>query len=199
MFPLRSCPSCLLILWAAVPAFAQTDAATTVKFNRDVRPILTAACYRCHGPDAEHREADLRLDLADQALADRDGQPAIVPGELESSEVWHRISSDDPDYVMPPPDAKLDLSQEQIATVARWIRQGAKFEGHWAFITPRHPDVPKTVNSKSVRGPIDAFVQRKLKQVGLARHRRPTVARLFAERHSIYGDCPHRPSRFMRS
>ena len=132
-----------------------------IQFNRDVRPILSATCYRCHGPDESHREADLRLDNPEDAFA------VIVPSSLAESELWKRISSHDPDVVMPPPDAKLELTPEQIDTLRRWIQQGAEFQGHWSFIPPQKPARRELANREFVRNPIDLFVLDKLKSHGL--------------------------------
>ena len=142
-------------------------AAEPVRFNRDVRAILSAKCYRCHGPDESHREAELRLDQRDAALADRDGVRAIVPGKIEESELWHRVSSDDPAAVMPPPEAKLELTGREIEILRDWIAQGARYEGHWSFIKPATPAIPCPPRGGVVRNPIDAFVQRQLLAKGL--------------------------------
>jgi hypothetical protein len=148
--------------------------AQQVDFQRQVRPILAAKCFTCHGPDEAAREADLRLDRFEDAIADRGGAPAIRPGELEASEAWHRINSTDDDLRMPPPGPQAPLSPEQIAILARWIEQGAKYEDHWAFIPPKRAPVPLPVaadpaESAAVgpQSPIDAFINRSLTEAGL--------------------------------
>ncbi|MBM3966665.1 MAG: DUF1553 domain-containing protein [Planctomycetes bacterium] len=108
-------------------------AAETIQFNRDIRPILSAACFRCHGQDSGHREADLRLDIAESAFAPREEGNAIVAGDPEKSMVWSRIHSSDPDRVMPPPNAARQLTPEEKELIGAWIRDGAKYEKHWAF------------------------------------------------------------------
>ena len=128
-------------------------------FNRDVRPILSKKCFACHGFDAKHREADLRLDEAKAAFQNRDGQQAIAPGDLKNSQAWQRITSSDPDEVMPPPDSHEPLSADEKEVIRRWIQAGAKYEAHWSFITPTEVAVPSV---KGASNPIDAFLQQRL-------------------------------------
>ena len=104
-----------------------------LSFNRDVRPILSQACFRCHGFDAKTREADLRLDTAEGAFTTRDGSAPIAPGKLDQSEVWKRITSSDPDVVMPPPSANKQLTEAEKNALKTWIEQGAAYEKHWAL------------------------------------------------------------------
>ena len=108
-----------------------------IVFNRDIRPILSEQCFHCHGPDEKTRKATLRLDVADEAYAE-----AITPFELEQSEFWERISTDDPDDVMPPPKTGKTLSAEQVDLLKRWIETGAEYQEHWAFEVPERPLVP---------------------------------------------------------
>lgn len=134
-----------------------------VEFNRDVRPILAENCFACHGPDANHREADLRLDTFEGATADRDGSRGIVPGDLSQSALWRRITSSDPDEVMPPPQSKKPpLSAAQRAILKAWIEAGATYQRHWSFEPPKEAAVPAGVH------PIDHFIEAKLKEKGLA-------------------------------
>src|SRR5690349_8539116 len=99
-----------------------------ITFNRDVRPILSGNCFYCHGPDPKHREADLRLDVRQGATADLGGYAAVVPGKPEQSVLLKRISSHDPDEMMPPPASKRPhLTDDQIAILRRWIEQGAQY------------------------------------------------------------------------
>ncbi len=114
----------------------------SVRYGRDVRPILSDRCFLCHGPDREKQQADLRLDLREGAVAARgDHGPAIVPGDPGASELWRRIESHDPEEVMPPADStKKPLSAEERAIVRRWIEEGAEYEPHWAFEAPIHMD-----------------------------------------------------------
>jgi hypothetical protein len=107
-------------------------------FNREVRPILSAHCFKCHGPDEGAREAGLRLDQRAAATAELDsGSRAIVAGDPEKSELVRRVFSDDKDELMPPPVANKPLTDEQKQILRRWIAAGAKYEQHWAFVRPR--------------------------------------------------------------
>ena len=130
-----------------------------ITFNRDVRPILSNNCFACHGFDEKERKADLRLDTPEGALADLGGYRAIVPGDLANSEAWQRITSEDDDEVMPPPDSHGKLTQDQKQTVKKWIEQGAVYEKHWSFIAPQQPEVPRL---KGEGNEVDAFLQQRL-------------------------------------
>jgi hypothetical protein len=144
-----------------------------VRFSRDIRPLLSGHCFLCHGPDPSSRQADFRLDLREEAVRDRDGITAIVPGNLEESELWYRISTKDGSERMPPPEShNAALNKGEQALVGRWIEQGAPYEKHWAFEVPVRPEVPEVSSGEA--HPIDAFLGAKLLEVGLAR--RPDVA-----------------------
>ncbi len=143
------------------------DEANTVHYNQDVRPILSKHCFACHGFDENNREADLRLDVFEDATADRGDYAAIVPGKPDASEVWNRIVSTDPDEVMPPADGHAPLSDDEKHILRQWIVQGAEYEGHWAFVAPEKPPVPQLFDRDGVtpaqpQNPIDAFIQRRL-------------------------------------
>jgi len=134
---------------AMIAAVAVGDAAE-VGFNRDIRPILSNSCFACHGPDAAHgRQADLRLDEREGALAGGEsGSPAIVPGDPEASAIILRITSRDPDEVMPPPDSHIAaLAPEQVELLRQWIAQGAEYEPHWSFVAPLKAAVPAQANA----------------------------------------------------
>lgn len=135
----------------------------SINFNRDIRPLLSDKCFHCHGPDTNHREAGLRLDLAESAL-----ESAIVAGTAEESEVFQRLISDDVDLKMPPPESNKSLSAAEIDLIRRWIDRGAKYEQHWAFIPPRSGPPPKVSRDDWVRNPIDTFVLAKLERERLA-------------------------------
>ena len=94
---------------------------TEISFNRDVRPILSNKCFFCHGPSEKSRKAELRLDIEEEAFRDKDGYAAFVRKSVEDSEAWHRITSDDPDEVMPPPEFKKELTKAEINTIKAWI------------------------------------------------------------------------------
>ena len=129
-----------------------------VDFDRDVRPILSNTCYTCHGPDSNKRQADLRFDVEASVFADRDGSPTLVKGKPADSELIKRILTDDEDLVMPPPDQKQQLSAKDKETLTKWVAQGAKWRGHWAFETIVRPARPSTNDKAWPRNGIDWFV-----------------------------------------
>lgn len=143
--------------------------ATAVSYDRDIRPILSDRCFTCHGPDSAALQADLRLDVAESATATRDGVTALVPGDLEGSELWRRVNSHDPDVVMPPPvSEKSLLSPQEKELVRRWIEQGAVYENHWSFEVPVRPELPAVKDAEWARNPIDHFILARLDREGLA-------------------------------
>lgn len=143
---------------------AITARAEDPSFSRDVRPILSDACYKCHGPDDKERKGELLLsELAGALKGGKSGDPAIVPGKPSASEIIKRLHTTDPDEHMPPPATKKVLTPEQISVLEKWIASGAKYEKHWAFQAPVAPAVPKSEASN----PIDAFVQSTLAGSGL--------------------------------
>ncbi|MFZ9880700.1 MAG: DUF1549 domain-containing protein, partial [Phycisphaerales bacterium] len=137
-----------------------------VDFNRDVRPILADNCFSCHGFDAGTRKADLRLDRAEFAYAERDGVVAVRPRDLAASELWKRITSADADEVMPPPSSHRALTAAQKDTLRAWIEQGAPYAEHWAFVAPARPALPE--GTAEGASPIDAFVRARLIAEGLS-------------------------------
>jgi hypothetical protein len=152
------------------PAFAfAADAPVPekIEFNRDVRPILSENCFKCHGPDKKHREGDRRLDTRDGALAENDGVRAIVPGSLAQSEAHIRIHSDDADVQMPPPKSGKKLTARQTAILDKWIGQGAEYQPHWAYIAPKKTVVPQLDDPAFIRNPIDVFVLARQRALGL--------------------------------
>lgn len=147
-------------LLAAIVALS-VPAEEPLQYNRDIRPILSKHCFTCHGPDTAARKADLRLDRPEAALAAK----AIVPGDLAGSEVVARIFATDAKDVMPPPEAKLELTEAQKAMLKRWIAEGAKYEKHWAFIPPQRHAAPAVADAPT---PEDAFIRTRLAAEGLA-------------------------------
>ena len=142
----------------AIPV-AGADDAGRLSFNHDVRPILSKNCYSCHGPDEQAREADLRFDTEQGAKIDLGGYHAIVPGEPEKSELILRIEETDEDERMPPPDSHLTLTSQDRQILRRWIKEGAVWEGHWAFQPLLRIDPPEIRTAASWgRNEIDAFV-----------------------------------------
>jgi hypothetical protein len=129
-----------------------------IDFSRDIQPILSENCYFCHGPDPNHREADLRLDLEEEAAY------TFEPGDAANSDLILRITSDDPDELMPPPDSNRKVSEEDKLLIKRWIDEGAEWKQHWAFSPIERPEVP---NEPIGLSPIDAFIQQKLNDTNL--------------------------------
>lgn len=139
-----------------------------VDFQRDVRPILSDRCFKCHGPDVEKRKAKLRLDVSEDArLPAKSGEHAVVPGKPEASELVARIFASDEKEIMPPPEMKKPLSEEQKAVLKRWIAEGAEYQPHWAYVKPVTPVLPPVKQSGWVRNPIDAFVLARQESNGL--------------------------------
>ena len=137
---------------------AAAASATPVSFNRDIRPILSDNCFSCHGPDASHRQADLRLDMRDDAVT----AGAIVPGKPAESTLVSRINATDSDELMPPPESHKKLDAKQKELLARWIEEGAEYRKHWAYEQPVKVAVPAGTNG------VDHLVRKRLAEVGLA-------------------------------
>lgn len=156
----------LVLALVSLPASAQD-----IRFDRDIRPLLSRSCYECHGPDGHERQGDLRLDQpdgAEGALRTHRGETAILPGHPDKSTVWHRITTDDPDALMPPPESnKPPLSAEEKALIEAWIAQGAPYEDFWAFVPPKEPAPPKVSDPSWSAQPIDRFVLRTLDRQAL--------------------------------
>jgi hypothetical protein len=139
-----------------------------VDFNREIRPLLSDKCFKCHGFDPKNREADVRLDVSEGAYAKRDdGSAVIVPGKSADSLVYHRIASDDPDAKMPPPGSGKELNAEQVALIKRWIDEGAEYKPHWSFVAPQRPKLPVVQNAAWPAAAIDRFILAKLEQAKL--------------------------------
>jgi hypothetical protein len=144
-------------------------AETPLSFNQHIRPILSDNCFKCHGADENTRKANLRFDERDSAVQPaKSGATAIVPGKPEESELIKRIFADDEDDLMPPPSTKKILSAEQKAVLRQWIREGAKYEAHWAFVPPSQSQPSSVEQADWVRNPIDQFVLSRLEKEGLA-------------------------------
>ncbi len=156
----------LLILLVLLTPLASVvmSAAEPVRFGRDVAPILSANCFACHGPDEKHRQAGLRLDVETDAKAKRRSGFPIAPGEPEKSLILARMTSTDPDVVMPPPHTHKQVKPEQIETLRRWIAEGAKWGRHWSFEPAPRPVIAGTGKQQ----PIDALVSVALAKKGLA-------------------------------
>lgn len=151
-----------------------------VDFNFHIRPILSDRCFKCHGPDANQRKADLRLDTEEglyQALKDNPDAHVIVNGKAEDSELYMRLVAEDTATMMPPPNSNLTVTEYEKKLIRKWIDQGARYQEHWAFITPA-PKNPPTVESDWVSNDIDRFILAKMDENGLEPNDRADRERL---------------------
>ncbi|MEZ6102299.1 MAG: PSD1 and planctomycete cytochrome C domain-containing protein [Pirellulaceae bacterium] len=140
-----------------------------VDFNRDIRPLLSDKCFKCHGPDDHQREAGLRLDRKESALAEADsGLKAVVPGDVASSELIARITTSDESLRMPPAETNKDLTDDEIALLRRWIEEGAGWQELWSLLPPHRPALPQTVARDWGRNAVDRFVLAGIEAAGLA-------------------------------
>lgn len=169
-FPLACVPKFVAVVFASVLFLfgvvligGPVRGADRVDFNAEVRVLLSDKCFLCHGPDEGTREAGLRLDIREDAIE----SSAIVPGSPDDSEILARITSDDPDFVMPPPSTGKTVSAEEAETIRRWISQDAPYDEHWAFVAPRRPELPDVQTRKWVRNEIDHFVLAELESRSL--------------------------------
>src|SRR5215471_15130118 len=147
-----------LAVFTLVPAVSAAE--RVVKFNRDVRPILSDKCYGCHGPDAAAKKVSLRLDS--EAAA----RPVVAGGA--QAKLIQRIASDNKAFRMPPVYSGLSLTDAEIETLRLWVEQGGKWEKHWSFIAPERPPLPSVKNTAWPRNPIDYFILDRLEREGLA-------------------------------
>ena len=165
-------PLSVLTVFACL-ASSVSSAADEVSFSRDVLPLLSNNCFKCHGPDEANREAGLRLDRHEASLAKLEsGHAAIVPGQRAESELFRRLTTTDIDAKMPPADSGKTLTPEQIELLGKWIDSGAEWSGHWAFEAPKQPTVPDAVADWSSNNPIDQFIHRAVKRAGLTPEQR---------------------------
>ena len=160
----------IAFVWGLAGAIVATPAEEpAIDFNRDIRPLLSDRCFACHGPDAEDRQAGLRLDLREAATAALEsGGTAVVPGDVSASELAERIRSTDPDVVMPPPHVGKPITPEEANLLDRWIAAGAEYRGHWAFERVKRPAVPEVRDPAWAKTPIDSFILARLEAEGLA-------------------------------
>lgn len=172
------CWSAAVCVVFAASGTVRAAQAGRVDYGRDVLPILSDNCYHCHGPDENARKARLRLDQKEGAFRTRKDKTVIVPGKPAQSELVRRITSKDPDEVMPPPDSNRRLTGEQIELLRRWVEQGATWGVHWAFEAPNRPELPKTARQGWMRNGIDAFVLARLEQEGFGPSEQATKERL---------------------
>src|SRR4051812_44660619 len=132
---------CTIAATCAIASAA--PAQKTIDFNRDIRPILSENCYQCHGPDKNKRKADLRLDTKDGLFTELSDSTPVIPGKPQDSDLLRRIAlpTDDEDH-MPPAKSNKALKPEQVATIRKWIEEGAQWKGHWAYIKPTTQPIP---------------------------------------------------------
>jgi len=181
-------------------AFAEKD---KISFNKDIRTMFSNSCFLCHGPDAEDRKAGLRLDTFEGATAkNKEGVPAIVPGNPGASEAFLRIISSNPEELMPPPKHGDAFTPEQVATVKQWIKEGANYEIHWAYQKPERSAAPRTDEAPDYwqKNPIDAFVHRELSKNKLTpspEADRRTLARRVALDLTGVSPAPEEVARFV--
>ena len=173
-----------VVICAALPVRAGEEDAplpANVQYNRDIRPIFSDTCFKCHGFDAAKRKKNLRLDTTAGAFGElKSGGTPIVRGHPEKSEAYLRITSGDEDEVMPPSDSGLKITPRQKKLIEKWIQQGAEYQAHWAFIPPARPELPGTKDARWPRNGIDHFVLAKLEQEGLSPSKeadKPTLIR----------------------
>lgn len=177
---------CVALVASAILSGCKQDGMTasaldSVDYNLHIRPLLSDRCFKCHGPDANQRKANLRLDTPEGALAALKDNPtahAIIPGEPEKSEVFVRIASADTSIVMPPPNSNLSLNANEIALIKKWIEQGAKYKPHWAFIPPTKHALPEVDDKAWPATEIDFFILEKIETAGLQPNEEADKARL---------------------
>ncbi len=167
MRPLSLALCCALLLLPTPVQADEPPPGGKVEFNRDIRPILSDACYTCHGPAKSTRKAGLRLDTEEGMFSDLGDGRVVSPGKPDQSELWRRISAAEPSKRMPPPKSGRKLSAHQVELIRRWIAQGARWQNHWAFIPPQRPAPPAVKDAAWPRNAIDRFVFARLEKEGL--------------------------------
>lgn len=187
-----------LVLLVALHDGQSAVAVEQVRYNRDVLPILSEHCFACHGFDAAKRQAGLRLDRRAGSLQQLDsGVRAISPGSLPASELWARVTVDDPAVRMPPAESGDMLSADELATLGRWIEQGAQYEPYWAFLPPQRAPLPEIAGAAH---PIDRFIRARLAAVGVEASPpadRPTLIRRLALDLTGLPPSPHEVDAFV--
>lgn len=152
-------------------AISSNDLPDVVDYNFHVKPILSDKCFACHGPDKANQKAGLILYTAEGAYAELKENPghfAIVPGNTRRSELVNRIKAIDPEVMMPSPESHLSLNDYEKALLVKWIKQGAEYKPHWAFIPPQQLDLPTVEKQEWIENEIDHFVLDKLEKQGIS-------------------------------
>ena len=148
---------------------ASIPAAEKLRFNRDVRPLLSDKCFACHGPSSKGDGGAIRLDLREALIKpDKEGEAVLVPGNPDKSELIRRVLATDDSERMPPPDSKKTLTKAEKDLLVRWVKEGAEYESHWGFQTPRRPALPAVTQAKWARNEIDRFVLARLERERLS-------------------------------
>lgn len=147
------------LIWTAVQTQAEGP-----DFIKEIQPILAGKCFQCHGPDEKSREARLRLDTESGIFSSRKKGKVVDPGSAQESLIFQRITSSDPDDIMPPPETKKPLTSEEVELISAWINSGAEWSGHWAFKTPAAPELPTVTQINWPRTPIDFFILKSLEE-----------------------------------
>ena len=177
----------------------ETEVGAAIDFTRDVYPILSDRCFACHGPDAEARKADLRLDQEGFITASSsEGERLVQPGDAASSILIARIHSEDPDSVMPPPESFLTLNPDEKATLSQWINEGASWGKHWAFERVVAPKIPQMDGVPPAPHPIDAFIEKTLSLKGLSTREEASKERLLRRVHLDLTGLPPSPDTLER-
>jgi hypothetical protein len=180
-----------LLSGVAMASETPSGANQPVDFNRDVKPILSNICYKCHGPDAAERKGGskahpLRLDTEEGALVLNGGTAAIVPGHPEKSELITRIASKDEDQIMPPLKSGKPLPAHEIEVLKRWIAQGGKYARHWSYVKPYRPALPEVKDKAWPRNAIDSFILARLEKEGLKPQAEAVIVALRAGLHASH-------------
>ena len=141
---------------------------SSLDYSRQIRPILSSNCFKCHGPDEKERKAGLRLDIHEASLRPAaSGEIAIIPGQPDQSTLLARITTNDPSLLMPPANSTKNLTAKEIELLRNWIQQGADYKLHWSYIKPQRPLVPVVQDANWVRAGIDHFILQRLEKEGL--------------------------------
>ena len=163
MNPGRTLVYVCLLLWTG----QITQADDPIDFNREIRPILSDACFQCHGPDANKRKGNLRLDTRDGLFGDRESGTPVVPRETQASELFARVVSTEAEEQMPPPRSGKKLTESQITLLRKWIEQGAPWQGHWAYEPIRPAALPLPITQETAQNPIDRWIDLGLNREGV--------------------------------
>ncbi len=166
-FHIHDFVTCLALGMLLAGAPSQAASIDPIDFQRQVRPILSDNCFACHGPDAETRMADLRLDTREGAFAQRQNGSPVIPGDFNTSLLYKRITHQNEILRMPPAHSKKELTEDQIEILKSWIEQGASWDQHWSFKAVKRPEPPTVKNEAWVRSSLDGFILARLEKEGL--------------------------------